>query len=73
MTPQNIMAYLRHDSGHKSLATVPQVSRLIDRPDAPSMIEYVDTAKLFDCSILRADVRIVGGAFRGERQRCRPT
>ena len=48
MTPQNIMAYLQHGSEHKSLATVSQVGRLIDRPDAPSMIEYVNTAKLFE-------------------------
>ncbi len=48
MTPQNIMAYLQHGPEHKSLATVPQVSRLLASADAPSMIEYVDTAKLFE-------------------------
>jgi len=48
MVPQSIMAYLQHNSEHKSLATVPQVGRLIQSPDAPGMLVYVDTAKLFE-------------------------
>ena len=47
-TPQNVMAYLRHDPAHESLATVPQVGRLIARADAPGMMVYVDTPKLFE-------------------------
>ncbi|MEI8372614.1 MAG: DUF1559 domain-containing protein [Planctomycetota bacterium] len=46
--PQNIMAYLQHGPAHKSLATVSQVSRLIEGTDSPSMLVYVDTAKLFE-------------------------
>ncbi len=48
MTPQNVMAYLRHGAEHKSLATVAQVGRLIASAEAPSMLVYVNTAKLFE-------------------------
>jgi hypothetical protein len=48
MAPQNVMAYLQHDSGHKPLSTVPQVKQLIESGDGPSMMLYVDTAKLFE-------------------------
>ena len=46
--PQNVMAYLQHGPAHKSLATVSQVSRLIEGTDSPSMLVHIDTAKLFE-------------------------
>jgi hypothetical protein len=48
MTPQNVMAYLQHGPGYKSLATVPQVGRLIDAANGPSTLAHVDTAKVFE-------------------------
>ena len=68
MTPQNIMAYLQHGPEHKSLATVPQVSRLIASADAPSMIEYVDTAKLFELLYPFVPLAALGGCIFRRRQ-----
>ena len=48
MAPQNIMAYLQHGPAHESMGTAAQVSRSIESADAPSMLVYVDTAKLFE-------------------------
>jgi len=48
MTPQNIMAYLRRNPERKSLATVPQVGRLIDSSNGPSMLAHIDSLRVFE-------------------------
>lgn len=46
--PQNIKAYLSRGNEVKSIATVPEVAKLLPSVDGPIMLSYCDTRKVFE-------------------------
>ena len=68
MTPQNVMAYLRHGP-RKSLAAVAASGPADRGADAPSMLVYIDTAKLFELVYPFVPLAVVIGMSVSARNR----